>query len=155
MKTTLSKRSGFLAAWAMSIWLVAAIYGGHIPAYLLGIILVILPAAISFGSVLKFLVGRQNDIVFAMVLCIASGIIGFGMWGRGSISSLHMAFVWLPTYQLLLLTGAYKMFLWLIEREPVTVVFDPAAGKWPDRTFFISVTALHVIVPAMFLAKMD
>lgn len=142
-----------LATWIVSIYLASTVYGDNFPAFLQGAIIVVFPAAVSYASVLRFLIGQRLDVFLAVVLSLVLGLIGIELWIGGKISDRQVILAWIPTYQLCSIVIGYYSFLRLMRREPVTVLFDVEAGKWPDRVFFILVATLHIMVPAWFLAQ--
>lgn len=113
----------------------------------------IFPAAVSYTNVLRFLIGRRLDLFLAVLLCIVVGLIGVDLWSGRQISDRQLILTWLPMYQLCLLVIAYYSFLQVMKREPVDVVFDMNAGKWPDRFFFMLIGTLHILLPALLLAQ--
>ena len=142
-----------LAVWIVGTYLMSTMLRGKEPGLLLGVIVVMFPAIMSYGTALQFLIGRRLDIAVAVVLCVALGLVGIQLWSAGAISNLQLSLTWLPMYQLSLFVIANYGFEQVMKRSPVSVVFDVGAGKWPDRLFWMSVATLGVLVPVLLLAR--
>ena len=122
--------------------------------FLYGMIIVIFPGVVLFGTALEYLFRRRAEVIFAFVLCMASGVFGVLLWAGNSVSEFQLCLMWIPMYQLLAVAIIYGLFLRVLNRKPVAVLFDWAPGKVADRLFFLTVIVLNILLPAIILSQL-
>ena len=113
-----------------------------------GILLLVMPAVSTFPMLCRYFFRPMKVFVPSLVLSLAASVYAFFSWESGIWSGTQASMAAVPGFQIIVVSGAYHIFVKSLNRDPVNVVFKFDVGLVWDRVFVISTVAIAYLVPA-------
>ena len=137
--------------WAGSLVAIGLIDAEGDSGFLLGFLLLLMPALGTFPAVLRFFFRPFSIAVTALCICGIVALLSSLFWFDHRLADRQLIALIAPFYQLAIFLSGYFAFFRFLGREPVDVVFNFSDDLFWDRVFMIFSFLAAFMVPFYFL----